>query len=91
MLRPALGNHEYLTSGAAGYFDYFSSSACATGTRGQGWYSFDVGTWHFIALELEQRLQAGVVREGLAAGDLAAQRPGGARGSRASWPTGTTR
>jgi PKD repeat protein len=50
VLRPALGNHEYLTSGAAGYFDYFSSIGVPTGTRGQGWYSFDVGTWHFIAL-----------------------------------------
>jgi hypothetical protein len=58
---PIPGNHEYLTSsgstptvgcdssnaGAAGYFNYFGSAA---GTPGQGWYSFDVGTWHLIAL-----------------------------------------
>ena len=58
---PIPGNHEYLTSGgltpttgcdssnagAAGYFTYFGSAA---GTRGQGWYSFDVGAWHLIAL-----------------------------------------
>lgn len=50
VLRPAPGNHEYQTSGAAGYFDYFASIGVPTGTRGQGWYSFDVGTWHFIAL-----------------------------------------
>jgi hypothetical protein len=54
---PSVGNHEYLTSGgtgcdasntgAAGYWDYFGSAA---GARGQGWYSFDVGGWHLIAL-----------------------------------------
>jgi hypothetical protein len=54
---PAVGNHEYLTSGgtdcnaanagAAGYFSYFGSAA---GQPGHGYYSFDVGTWHLIAL-----------------------------------------
>ncbi|MGZ4270597.1 MAG: CBM96 family carbohydrate-binding protein [Solirubrobacteraceae bacterium] len=50
LLHPALGNHEYQTSGASGYFDYFSSLGVQTGARGQGWYSFDVGTFHLIAL-----------------------------------------
>lgn len=45
--RPAVGNHEYLTAGAAGYFDYFGSLA---GERGKGYYSFDAGGWHFVAL-----------------------------------------
>jgi acid phosphatase type 7 len=45
--RPVVGNHEYLTPGAAGYFDYFGSQA---GVRGQGWYSYDIGGWHLIAL-----------------------------------------
>jgi hypothetical protein len=54
---PVVGNHEYLTSGgtgctpangnAAGYFGYFGSAA---GTAGQGYYSFDLGAWHLIAL-----------------------------------------
>jgi hypothetical protein len=54
---PSVGNHEYLTSGgtgcdstntgAAGYFQYFGSAA---GTSGQGYYSFDIGAWHLIAL-----------------------------------------
>jgi hypothetical protein len=54
---PVIGNHEYLTSGdvgcsqanagGAGYFDYFGAAA---GTRGEGYYSFDVGAWHLIAL-----------------------------------------
>jgi calcineurin-like phosphoesterase family protein len=55
--RPAVGNHEYLTSGgtdctsanagAAGYFNYFGSVA---GNPSQGYYSFDIGEWHLIAL-----------------------------------------
>lgn len=45
--RPAPGNHEYRTDGAAPYFDYFGSRA---GEPGKGWYSFDVGDWHLVAL-----------------------------------------
>jgi len=51
---PSVGNHEYLTSGgtdcnsgAAGYFSYFGAAA---GQPGQGYYSFDIGTWHLIGL-----------------------------------------
>ncbi len=52
--RPSVGNHEYLTSGgtdcstnAAGYFTYFGSAA---GSQGKGYYSYNIGTWHIIAL-----------------------------------------
>ena len=45
--RPVPGNHEYGTTGASGYFDYFGDRA---GVRGEGWYSFDVGAWHVVAL-----------------------------------------
>jgi len=45
--RPSPGNHEYLTSGAAGYFGYFGSAA---GTAGQGYYSYNLGEWHIIVL-----------------------------------------
>ncbi|MDQ1746891.1 MAG: trimeric autotransporter adhesin, partial [Frankiaceae bacterium] len=44
---PVPGNHDYLTSGAAGYYGYFGANA---GTSGQGYYSYDVGAWHLIAL-----------------------------------------
>ncbi len=50
---PAAGNHEYKTAGAKGYFDYFNGAAYSTGPAGdrdKGYYSFDVGTWHLIAL-----------------------------------------
>jgi hypothetical protein len=45
--RPVPGNHEYETPGAAGYFWYFGDAA-APGS--QGFYSFDLGAWHIIAL-----------------------------------------
>jgi hypothetical protein len=45
--RPAVGNHEYLTKNAAGYFQYFGAAA---GDPTKGYYSYDVGTWHLIAL-----------------------------------------
>ena len=51
--RPAVGNHEYLTPDAAGHFDYFNGvgrHSGPAGDRDKGYYSFDVGTWHVIAL-----------------------------------------
>ena len=44
---PAVGNHEYQTRDAAGYFQYFGSAA---GDSGAGYYSFDIGRWHIVAL-----------------------------------------
>ena len=46
-LRPALGNHEYETDDAAGYFAYFADVA---GEPGEGWYSYDLGSWHVVVL-----------------------------------------
>ncbi|MBS1851594.1 MAG: metallophosphoesterase [Acidobacteria bacterium] len=44
---PSVGNHEYKTANASGYFDYFGARA---GERDKGFYSFNLGTWHIIAL-----------------------------------------
>jgi hypothetical protein len=83
--RPAVGNHEYLTSGgtgcsssnagARGYFSYFGAAA---GDPSKGYYSFDVGSWHLIALN-SQCSQAGGCSASSPqgkwlAGDLAAHR-----------------
>ena len=46
-MRPVPGNHEFLQPGAAGYFLYFGARA---GPRGRGWFSYDVGGWHLVAL-----------------------------------------
>lgn len=48
---PAPGNHEYLTSDAAGYFEYFGKAA---GNKDKGYYSFDLGSWHLISLNSEK-------------------------------------
>jgi hypothetical protein len=48
--RPTLGNHE---GGGTGYFDYFNGIGVPNGPageRGKGYYSFDAGDWHLIAL-----------------------------------------
>ena len=46
-VRPVPGNHDYQTRDAAGYFAYFGKAA---GPRGKGYYSFDLGAWHLVAL-----------------------------------------
>jgi calcineurin-like phosphoesterase family protein len=49
--RPILGNHE--PGGATGYFDYFNGPGVSdgpAGPRGKGYYSFDLGGWHLVAL-----------------------------------------
>src|SRR3954447_15145252 len=45
--RPAVGNHEYQTNNASGYFDYFGSAA---GPPSKGYYSYDLGDWHVVVL-----------------------------------------
>lgn len=45
--RPIPGNHDYRTNGAKGYFDYFGAAA---GDPAKGYYSYDLGAWHVVAL-----------------------------------------
>jgi len=50
---PVPGNHEYMTRGAPGYFDYFNGPGADSGragSRSRGYYSFDLGAWHIVAL-----------------------------------------
>ncbi len=50
---PVAGNHEYGTTGASGYFDYFNGAGNFSGRAGdrdKGYYSFDLGSWHMVAL-----------------------------------------
>ncbi len=68
--RPIAGNHEYDTPpGAAGYFSYFGAAA---GDPAEGWYSFDVGAWHVVALNSEISLGAGLAQDQWLRADLAA-------------------
>jgi acid phosphatase type 7 len=45
--RPTPGNHEYLTEGASGYFEYFGRRA---GVPGRGWYAYRLGAWQIVVL-----------------------------------------
>ena len=47
---PVPGNHEYETAGAAGYYGYFGAAA---GDPSKGYYSFNLGDWHVLALNSE--------------------------------------
>lgn len=46
-IKPAPGNHEYNTTGAAGYYRYFGAAA---GDPSKGYYSYDLGKWHIVVL-----------------------------------------
>jgi hypothetical protein len=48
--RPSPGNHEFHSSSAAPYFDYFGANA---GDPKTGYYSYDLGAWHVIVLNSE--------------------------------------
>ena len=45
--KPVPGNHEYYTEGARGYFEYFGEAA---GDPEEGSYSYELGSWHIVAL-----------------------------------------
>jgi hypothetical protein len=48
LIHPAPGNHDYQGDGfAAGYYAYFGSAA---GDPAKGYYSWDLGSWHLVAL-----------------------------------------
>jgi hypothetical protein len=66
--RPVPGNHDYHTNDAPGYFRYF-------GPRAKGaYYSYDLGTWHLIALDGEIGLDSGSPQERWLRADLAAHK-----------------
>jgi hypothetical protein len=57
---PQLGNHEYSSLNPKGYFDYFGPRMAEIKVRpdysgfiddqSKGYYSFDIGGWHFVSL-----------------------------------------
>jgi hypothetical protein len=69
LIRPAIGNHEYKDSGgtdcdptgqADGYFDYFADApGPAPGSRSEGYYSYNLGGWHLVALNSTCRVVGG--------------------------------
>jgi alkaline phosphatase len=49
-IHPAAGNHDHRTPSADAYFKYFGDRA---GKPGEGYYSYDVGSWHVAVLNSE--------------------------------------
>jgi len=51
---PALGDHEYETPNAAGYFGYFAERLARFGPSARdparGYYSYELGSWHVVVL-----------------------------------------
>jgi len=67
--RPSPGNHDYGTSGATGYYNYFGALA---GPAGLGYYSYDLGAWHILSLNSNISMSAGSAQETWVRADLAA-------------------
>jgi hypothetical protein len=67
--RPSPGNHDYYTSGARDYYEYFGDSA---GPAGLGYYSYDLGTWHIVSLNSETDMAVGSSQEKWLRQDLSA-------------------
>ncbi|MFJ6784163.1 RICIN domain-containing protein [Streptomyces yangpuensis] len=71
IVHPSPGNHEYKTSGAKGYFDYYQGKGVKTGDRDKGYYSVDVGDWHLVSLNSNISTGAGSAQEKWLRADLA--------------------
>jgi len=57
---PVPGNHEYATGSAKDYFEYFNGAGKTSGLAGprdEGYYSFDLGSWHVIGLNTSDQCQ----------------------------------
>ena len=67
--KPVPGNHDYHVSGASAYYNYFGAAA---GDPSKGYYSYNLGTWHIIALNSEITQSAGSAQEKWLRTDLAA-------------------
>jgi hypothetical protein len=48
--RPSVGNHEFHSTGATYYFQYFGAAA---GDPKNGYYSYELGSWHIVVLNSE--------------------------------------
>lgn len=74
--RPVPGNHDYAQGNASGYFTYFGDAAtplepgCTRDCK--GYYSYDLGSWHIVALNSEIPAEAGSAQEQWLRADLAA-------------------
>jgi hypothetical protein len=69
--RPSPGNHDYRSTDAGPYFEYFGARA---GDSGRGYYSYDLGAWHIVSLNSNIRMKAGSPQEQWLRADLTASK-----------------
>jgi len=69
---PILGNHDWNTSCADGYWKYFTGKGRSIGAYCKLWYSFDYGGWHFVAVNTETSIGNGSEQLTWIDGDLSA-------------------
>jgi hypothetical protein len=62
--KPSPGNHDYLTSGAAGYFQYFNNIP--------SYYAYDLGAWRIYSLNSEINVSISSPQVAWLSNDLAA-------------------
>lgn len=67
--RPAIGNHDSHSDRGGPYYAYFGAQA---GVAGRGYYSYDLGAWHIIALNSNTAMKRGSAQERWLRADLAA-------------------
>src|SRR6266511_1722520 len=70
--QPAVGDRDYKTTNAGGYFGYFGSAA---GDPTKGYYSYELGAWHIVVLNSNSSkvpTAAGSAQEQWLRADLAA-------------------
>lgn len=74
--RPAPGNHDYNTAGAAGYYAYFGAAASPLDVNCTshclGYYAYDLGAWRIIVLNSEIAHGVGSPQEQWLQAELAA-------------------
>jgi acid phosphatase type 7 len=72
-IRPSMGNHDYQTGAGTAYYSYFGENA---GPAGLGYYSYEVGPWHVVALNSNLPMNAGSAQVNWLRADLESHRTG---------------
>src|SRR6266566_9123169 len=67
--RPSVGEKDYKTAGAAGFFNYFGTAA---GDSAKYYYSYNLGAWHVMVLNDNIAMAAGSAQEQWLRAELAA-------------------
>ncbi len=78
-VHPVPGNHEYKTTNAQGYIDYFTQKGVAIGQSGRLWYAWDVpdSNWRAIAVNSSISMAGGSAQHTFVSNELKAAKNAG--------------